>query len=51
MELRSWTLKKRGFNDGPDSLGCALGFAFLMFLGVLFVIVFYVLWGKAMAGN
>jgi hypothetical protein len=49
MELRSLTLEKRTFDDGPDSLGCAVGCAILMFLGVLFVIVLYVLWEMAMS--
>lgn len=48
MEPRSLTLKTRSYNDGPDSLGCAVGFALLMFLGVLFVVVLYVVWEKAM---
>lgn len=39
---------KRTCNSGPDSLGCAVGFALLMLLGVMFVIVVYVLWEKAM---
>jgi hypothetical protein len=49
MESRSWTLK-RTFNDGPDSLGCAVGCALLAFGGVLFLVVLYMLWTRATSG-
>ena len=51
-ELRSWTLTRRSEeNGGPDDVGCAVAFVFLMFLGVVFLIVLYVLWEKATSGS
>jgi len=44
---RSWTLTRSSKNDGPDSLGCAVGFVLLMLGGVLFVVLMFILWENA----